>query len=973
MTRNTLNNTHRRFGILTVLFTLFVLGLFAAPVMAELVVNKYTSDFNAYSVNNEQLKLCACETKVDRIVVENTGQFYSNYHLEIRSAYPEKIRVVGNDFELAPGHFKEILVYIEDSCTVRGEFPYDVVVTSSYGRTQTISRSIRVDFCENARLTVTPNNVTVGLCDPATFQTTITNVGTYPDTFHLSFGPYDDIASIENRYVYLEAGQDYKQPVTFQFACTDYGTKQVPFLLDTDKNGPAAQEIRRIDITNEYGFTIEVDTALSACGMSTTQIPITLENNAPVEDEITLRVSGASFATIQENVHLDGRESKEIMLTLTPNKGDVGSRTITIEARDVYGGIQKVRDITLDVDNCYDVAAEAREAPDVAHIAPLQACCGQRTMFVNVENNGDRTQAFILKVDGPSFFVLDETTIRLEPQQNMNVPVRVTLPCADERYEADVIVMPLNQPLANTTAHFTIDAKSLRSCYMVQIDDDELCIDQDTQVIPVIVKHTGLEGGEYAISFDNEVFDVQEENITLYPGDQRAIHLIPKVNLTAQELGRYIVQPLFTYEDPALDYNEHVGIELKGKGFFQRLVDWWNSLPWQDVTLCIWVIVILLLVLLTLGILLLLHWFGLTLFPGGLSRTTLTVIKTLLVVLVLVVLVGLLFLKLPGREQSFARVANTTDATVLEWYQNEDYRLDLRDYFVDPDKDILSYAATQPQDINARISGTMMTLTPDHNFAGENSMVITASDARGGITDSPTFILRVIPRKDLTFLQWLGVWCHYIVLVELLLALLLLFLIVLTVKEARPQKNNVLVVVEPPKKAPTPRARTSRTSASTRKAVRKTARKPARKAKPQRANTRARSASIARNKSLVPIPAKRPGSRQATPARGRQVMTRTVGEGKVAMREFKAGGQTVNIAVGQPQAVHTPAFVAVPGTKQSEIIYVGAKGGNTVHTPYCMNARHIPRNKRVAFGTKKEAVNAGLVPCRMCRPFEGGI
>jgi hypothetical protein len=80
----------------------------------------------------------------------------------------------------------------------------------------------------------------------------------------------------------------------------------------------------------------------------------------------------------------------------------------------------------------------------------------------------------------------------------------------------------------------------------------------------------------------------------------------------------------------------------------------------------------------------------------------------------------------------------------------------------------------------------------------------------------------------------------------------------------------------------------------------------------------------------------------------------------------------VNIAVGQPQA-NAPAIVAVPGFKPSEVIYIGSKAGNTVHTPYCMNARRIPKNKRIAYSTKREAVSAGLVPCKMCRPFEGSI
>jgi hypothetical protein len=132
-------------------------------------------------------------------------------------------------------------------------------------------------------------------------------------------------------------------------------------------------------------------------------------------------------------------------------------------------------------------------------------------------------------------------------------------------------------------------------------------------------------------------------------------------------------------------------------------------------------------------------------------------------------------------------------------------------------------------------------------------------------------------------------------------------------------------------------------------------------AKPKTAKATKSVSASARSKQLVVLP------RQRTPA------FVTKGKSPIVMREYKGSGQTVNIAVGQPQASTPAQTLVVPGVKQSEIVYVGAKGGNTVHTPYCMNARRIPRNKRVAFTTKKEAVNAGLVPCRLCRPFEGGM
>jgi hypothetical protein len=295
-----------------------------------------------------------------------------------------------------------------------------------------------------------------------------------------------------------------------------------------------------------------------------------------------------------------------------------------------------------------------------------------------------------------------------------------------------------------------------------------------------------------------------------------------------------------------------------------------------------------------------------------------------------------MFLHAPPRALTHERMA-TDNATVLEWYQNEERVVDLGEYFADPDMDSLTFTATQPRDISVRIERSTMTLIPDHNFAGENTLVVTASDLRdGGITDSPTFVLRVIPKQHLSLFDRIEAWCAHLLLLFLFLNLLVLLLFVLTIKEERqfdPRKNVIVV---------TSSART--TVVKKRRVVKRSVKKTA----PRRAKTKGRTtrAIAVRSARAVEI---------ATPQR--------------ITRIGPTPGQTVNIAVGNP----SPAMIAVPGAKQSEIIYVGSKDGDKVHTPYCMVARRIPRNKRVAYSTKREAMNAGLIPCKMCRPFEGGI
>jgi hypothetical protein len=934
-------------NIIAIIFTFLLLSSFAS---AELIVNKYTNDFTAESPNNEQLKLCSCETKVDRIIVQNVGNFYADFHVSINSRYPSKIRVPMQDFQLAPKHFQEVLIYIEESCQVRGVYDYEVVVTNSYGRERIVDRSIRVDMCENTGLDVSPDNVTVGLCNPAVFTVNVTNIGTYADSFTLNFGQYDGIAKLPLRSMYLTAGQSYAQNVSFQFACSDFGVKTVPFVLTTEKNGPGQQTFRNVDVVNQYNYALNVPTSVDVCAKTTTAIPFNISNTVDATNDVHLDINAPEFVSITHDVHLNAFETKNITFTATPDQP--GVYPMTVVAFDRFGHVQKERDITLNAHNCYSPAIEIRESATAAITNPLTTCCGAKTFYVNVRNDGDRVQTFDLKVDGPSFFVLDETTVRLEPHQNVNVPLRATLPCSDQEYGAIVTVSPTGQSQVNRSAYLSINSQTTRTCHMVQIDEDELEVTENMRSVPVIVKHTGSAGGNYSIVTNSTIFTIQEDSIIMQPGDQRAVHLVPTVNLSNQELGRYIVLPTFTFIEQSIDYNESLGVELQEKGLWTRFMEWLARLL-ASMTFCAWIIFLLLLLLIILLIILLAIYAGRPIFAEGLKPRTLLWFKSVLLILIVLLLIFMIFLRAPDAEMQYERVAETTNTTVLEWYQNTELTIDVSPYFSDPDKDSLVYSVSQPQDISVHIERNMLTLTPDHNFAGENTMVITANDERGGVTDSPIFILRVIPRKQLTFIQWLGVWCHYIVLIELILLLLILFLMVLTIKEYRPKPfaNNVLVVVNREKREVKRVTKRVAKKTTAKKAV-----KRVKKRKTRKPQTRARAG--ARSRALVVAP-----TRRVTAARGRQVES--------VVKEFRGSGQTVNIAVGQQP--HTPAVVAVPGYKPNEIIYIGSKAGNTVHTPYCMNARRIPKNKRIAYSTKREAVSAGLVPCKMCRPFEGGI
>jgi hypothetical protein len=911
-----------------ILAPILAILILAAGASGQLIVNTYTNDFTLSSPANEQIKMCSCQAKADTLRIENTGQFAGTYELRVETSYPGTVRLSRESARLEPQHAADIFVYLEGSCGVAGTYAYLVTATNNYGRIEQLSRTIRIDPCQTGSLDVDPQEGTVGLCDDATFLATVRNVGTYPDTFTLKAG--DDQRTVAEAY--LQPGDELEQDVNVRYACTEFGERQVPFTLLANGAGVQAQLSRKITITNEYDATLGVDSQLHACARTSTRLPVTVSNTAPAEDEITLVVDGpVAFegGERERTINLGANASEQLLLEVPPSLG-VGAHEISLLLRDARGGVSKERTAQLTVENCYDPAVEIRTEQDKGATAQDTDCCGPKTYWVNVRNDGDREQEFRVDLDGPSFLELDETSVRLRPSENANIALEAHIPCSDEAYDARITVYPDGQPQASASASLHIESVSTRACYQVSIDEDELDARTDAQEILLTVRSAGIRAGEYTIATNSTLFSIREEQISLSPGKSVQIHLEPAVNLTEQELGRYLVFPTFTLEERGVSYEESVGIELRGFTWLERMQERISRISLDGWTLCARIVLVLFLIFLILALLLLLVYAGRARLAQSLPRHVLLWTRTLLLLALALLLVALACSKIMGAGQN-GRAGLAENVTLLEMRQGEQLRVDLDEYFEDPDGDELSYAASQPPDIDVRIDGSQMTLTPDPEFVGENALVLTVSDAKGGVLEGPLFVLRVA-RDAPALAIWVDAWCVQLELLLLIGVALMLFLLTLTIPQRRQdlRAQNVLVVVP-------------QESAARRTVKRKVAKKARKAASRKGAPKRARRSAKAQARAIAITP------------------SRAVAIQRIVTPERQREGQTVNIAVGSP--------LAVPGARPEEIALIGSKTGNTVHTPYCMIARRIPKAKRIAFGSKKEALDAGLVPCRGCRPF----
>ncbi len=112
------------------------------------------------------------------------------------------------------------------------------------------------------------------------------------------------------------------------------------------------------------------------------------------------------------------------------------------------------------------------------------------------------------------------------------------------------------------------------------------------------------------------------------------------------------------------------------------------------------------------------------------------------------------------------------------WDEDTQHKIDLNNYFTDPDGDKLKFTSTTPENIKVTIKDSVVTLIPKPNWHGTDYIIFIADDGKGGIvsTERVTLIIRDVPEEILiirirnwlnsayfVFITALGGYLQYIV------------------------------------------------------------------------------------------------------------------------------------------------------------------------------------------------------------------
>lgn len=791
------------FGLMIMLLVIL------SSAQAAMIVNVVSDEFSLespYPVDN--VKACQCSTRTDILEINNIGDFQAVFKVEIYSPIKDLITLSEDTFTLSPKDEKNVYVHIKAPCDASLNTFYVAKVSTDYGRSKEIYKMIISKPCQNIRFTSKVlNNGSILPGETATIKIDLQNVADFQDTFRIMPEAYSDFTVLSEKEVTLAPDEQKTIYADISLPLSVYGKISYPFTITSDNAKNSVKGFESFTIEKDYDYVMKTDeTEINACEDVVTQVPVTFTNLAKIPNKYYLYLTAPGFAKLDQNVvSLEAEKEGSVNLVISPTLKDVGAYNMILSAGTEYGDTNKDKSFKLNVNHCFDSEATLESQTSLVN---EKACCGQKIYTLNIRNNGMFEEAYEIQVDSPGWATVKEEDrfVRIKPSQNVNIPVIVDFPCADEKQTSFIVVKQLNQPYQTHEIRMDLESLSQRTCYNIEMLQDKYRINYDTQSIPMLLESTGMRGGTYKLELgelDSRFVYLDQNTIDFNPGEIKVLHIIPR-NYSTYKQGTYLNRLTLTIglvdNQTGIRYDRQFWVVLRDKSFISKAIDYIRNFNYSRIGWCGLLTIILVLLVIALIIIVTYMRLKKDYKIKRIRASMMKKIKMVNIILIFLLIISILTLVLIGNpntgrfyEQSQKQILNSS--LYHEWKENMPYQIDLKKYFADPDLDVLSFTSSQPNHINVRIDGSLATLTPEHNWAGEEKIVFTANDKKGGVTDSPIMVLKVLKKQPVGPMAYWNTYCTHIniVLFVILILLVLLWFDVLEEKGYNyynPNKNN---------------------------------------------------------------------------------------------------------------------------------------------------------------------------------------
>lgn len=465
--------------------------------------------------------ICSCQTITDTIMIRNTAGEAQSYSI---STGNDKAQAPGS-ITLPAGEQTDIDVQINVPCDREPVIQeYNLYIENNRGEEQVIKRDLRINKCQSINASLQADTDNVNPCRPVNYDLNLTNPAPFSEEYTVKPNNYEEY--FENNKTNLTLNPQESEIVENQLnlSCELYGDKNVEFLVKSHNND--LEEIYTHNLTVNRAYEYEIYTEdTNICKEEGGNIPVEITNIAEYDNNYTLRLEdNPEFVALEEETLAVESGSQNTTIINVEENFEPGEHTFKLITESELGEIEQRENITLNYEECYDFDVEIR--------AEKQYCSGDKLIDVEIQNKGLYLEDITLDIDTELETEYEKEHI-LEPNENISIPVILTIPDKDEEYS---LKASLNLQNKTWEDEIIIEGYSQRSCKEVIITDQKPRTRYYHEGFELLAQNKGIKDSEYTLE-DTTPEGIELLNTSITIPKHRSEEIRYTTNLSEEDIG----------------------------------------------------------------------------------------------------------------------------------------------------------------------------------------------------------------------------------------------------------------------------------------------------------------------------------------------------------------------------------------------------------------------------------------------------
>ncbi len=461
----------------------------------------------------------------------------------------------------------EIYTYVTPkSTTPSGDYTLTIVAKSDQ-ETSSLEHEFSVKECQDYEILAKESSASLCPCESTEIEFEITNNGELDDTYSLSVeGKGSEYIILSENKVSVESGSTETITAFVQDTCNLLEDYEFTVVATPSIGRLTKSATSEFQVTACYDFELKTEEDFkTVCESTEDYFSITINNKGTVSNKYILDITGPSWASLENNnLEVSSNSQASTKIFLNPSYNSEGDYEIELEVLTDKGNLKATNTFATTIKACMDVLVDIKEVSD-------KICADSRNEYeVDIKNNGDLEQEYILEIDGPSWISLSDGRITLSSGGEETLILTASPTEAVNSLIETIGITATSTETSEVSSKDTIEIETISTedCYKpsIAIQDEVSIYFDSTGMIPVTIENQGAESAKYDISTSGTATEFIQlvplsTGLTVEPETSEILYLYltPTTNLN---IGEYELTVTAKLNDSAILATDTINIEV---------------------------------------------------------------------------------------------------------------------------------------------------------------------------------------------------------------------------------------------------------------------------------------------------------------------------------------------------------------------------------------------------------------------------